>query len=179
MPGLPASVARVQREARGRAVLWLLRRNGGESRMSPAHRIPLRDRIADKIRVNLDTRCWLWTGCTRGRGYGAIDVDGSLQPAHRVVYELLVGPIPEGYQVDHLCREPACVNPDHLEAVTAAENNRRSSSPSAENARKTHCLNGHELTPENSYRPPGKEARYCRTCQARRSREHRERKAAA
>jgi len=70
--------------------------------------------------------CWLWTGGNDRRGYGRFsDADQRQVLAHRFAYELLVGPIPEGLDLDHLCRVPACVNPAHLEPVTNAENHRR------------------------------------------------------
>lgn len=86
--------------------------------------------------------------------------------AHRVAYEATVGPIPKGLQVDHLCRNRLCVNPSHLEAVTPAENKRRGFSPPAINARKTHCIHGHELAGANVYYRkdrPGR--RQCRECE--------------
>ena len=101
--------------------------------------------------------CWHWTGALR-RGYGAIKVGDVMREAHRVGYELLRGPIPEGLQIDHLCRNPGCVNPDHMEPVTARENTLRGVSPSAKAAKKTHCKNGH-LLPDN---PSGE--RRCRIC---------------
>lgn len=75
-----------------------------------------------------------------------------------------VGEIPDGYQVDHLCKQTRCVRPEHLEAVTPQENTLRSNSPAAINARKTHCPQGHEYTEENTYRPPSG-GRRCRACQ--------------
>lgn len=104
--------------------------------------------------------CWLWTGLVQSNGYGVFNVAGRPQRAHRVSYEMHVGPIPPGLQIDHLCRVRKCVNPAHLEPVTARENSRR--------AMRTHCVNGHEFTSENTYMNGGK--RYCRTCRRDRNR---------
>lgn len=70
--------------------------------------------------------CWMWTAWCKPKGYGRIDWRGYGRSAHRVSYEFFVGPIPEGMHLDHLCRRTGCIRPDHLEPVTAAENNRRS-----------------------------------------------------
>jgi hypothetical protein len=116
--------------------------------------------------------CWYWTGARDWKGYGVTHWFGQQLMAHRVVYEFLVGPIPEGLHVDHLCSVPRCVNPDHLEPVTAQENNRRSMSRSAVNARKTACHRGHDFTPENTYVNP-RGQRQCRACGAESARRRR------
>jgi len=77
-------------------------------------------------RVEKTDTCWLWTGSKTQGGYGQLSVDGVCVGAHRIAYRLLIGPYPAGYHIDHLCRVRNCVNPDHLEAVTVAENLRRS-----------------------------------------------------
>lgn len=107
--------------------------------------------------------CWLWRGGITTGGYGYMYIGRLRKPAHRVAYELVKGSIPEGFQIDHLCRVRGCVRPDHLEAVTAAENNRRSLSRSAMAARRQSCANGHEYTDENTMRGPDGE-RKCRQC---------------
>jgi len=90
--------------------------------------------------------------------------------AHRRVYTLLKGAIPDGLTLDHLCRFTSCVNPDHLEPVTAGENVLRGNTAGGINARKTHCVHGHEFTAANTvlYLTRGRPTRTCRTCQRRR-----------
>jgi len=113
--------------------------------------------------------CWLWQGTVSALGYGRITrADFSKAMAHRVAYELYVGPIPAGLELDHLCRVRSCVNPDHLEAVTRRENVLRSKSFAGENAAKSRCIHGHEFTPENTYTRPGSRRRECRACQSER-----------
>lgn len=114
--------------------------------------------------------CWLWRGGVNNQGYG--QYGGPL--AHRLAYELLVGPVPDGLVIDHLCKTPLCVNPDHLEPVTQGTNVLRDDSRTAKNAIKTHCDQGHEFTVETTYwRKNGD--RDCRPCKARRERERRQR----
>jgi hypothetical protein len=108
--------------------------------------------------------CWPWRGNLNSNGYGRLYVGIHRRAAHRIAYELLVGPIPEGLTLDHLCRNHACCNPAHLEPVTNRENIMRGDTIPAANARKTHCLHGHEFTPENvGFCSDG--SRRCRTCQ--------------
>lgn len=118
--------------------------------------------------------CWIWTGSKLRNGYGQFNRG----LAHRFAYKLLVGEIRPGHEVDHLCMRRDCVNPTHLEAVTSSENTRRSYGPSVAVARvtawsrsRTHCKHGHELTPANTYSPPGQPTwRVCRTCKSNRKR---------
>lgn len=113
--------------------------------------------------------CWVWTGYLSPAGYAMVKAGDVRRAAHRVAYELLVGPIPEGLTLDHLCENPPCVNPAHLEPVTAGVNNLRGNSPWALNAKKTHCKRGHPLSGDNLMIGTGGRRR-CRTCARLRSR---------
>ncbi len=109
--------------------------------------------------------CWLWTGALDSDGYGNVNRSKKSVGAHRYAYELLVGPIPAGMVLDHICRNRRCVNPAHLDPVTNRENILRGEGACARHARKTHCVHGHEFTPENTrIRPNG--SRRCVACVA-------------
>lgn len=108
--------------------------------------------------------CWLWRGTTNPRGYGMFrPYVGQARKAHRYAYELLVGPVPDGTELDHLCRNPRCVNPAHLEPVTHRENMLRGENPAARAARATHCRHGHAYDEANTQVTPTGERR-CRAC---------------
>ena len=106
--------------------------------------------------------CWEWQGARNDRGYGQIWIDGRLVYVHRLMYELHIGPIPDGHEIDHLCSNPPCARPGHLDAVTHSENAQRMWDR-GEREHKTHCKQGHEFTPENTY-TQSSGARGCRTC---------------
>lgn len=113
-----------------------------------------------------DDECWPWLGHVTRSGYGAISmasVTRSPLRAHRVAYTLERGEIPEGLVLDHLCRSRSCCNPAHLEPVTNEQNIERGEWLPVANAAKTHCIHGHEFTPENTYITP-EGHRACRTC---------------
>lgn len=126
---------------------------------------PVAERFWSKVRVDLYTGCWEWTAARHERGYGAFYVGPTRRRvfAHRVAYELSVGPIPEGLSLDHLCRNTGCVRPDHLEPVPHRENVVRGVSPVAENAAKTRCPKGHEYD-RTTARGDGRVMRTCSTC---------------
>ena len=115
--------------------------------------------------------CWSWVGPMGSNGYGLFKVNKRMQCAHRVVYEMHRGEIADGLQLDHLCRNRKCVNPDHLEPVTCRENLLRGHGLTAINAKKTHCPNGHALEGSNILWDDG--SRKCRTCNNERQRKAR------
>lgn len=126
-------------------------------RLSPAERF--------WARVEKSPTCWIWTGARTPLGHGRIRLEGYGESlAHRWAYIQLVGPIPEGLVLDHLCANPPCVNPAHMDPVTHWQNTRRGTAPSAVNARKTHCIRGHEFNLENT-RVRNDGSRDCKVCQ--------------
>lgn len=116
-----------------------------------------------------ESGCWEWIAGRSTFGYGITNYQRKQMKAHRASYLVFCGDVPEGLELDHLCRNRACINPAHLECVTSRENTLRGIGPAAMHAAKTHCLHGHEFSPENT-RIDSKGHRICRAC-------HRERQA--
>jgi len=108
--------------------------------------------------------CWQWRGSVTDKGYGHFHMDGKGYQAHRVAYMLFVSKIPDGKCIDHLCRNRACVNPNHLEVVTWKENILRGIGFSAVNSRKTRCIRGHKLSGHNLIIRSYDGTRMCRQC---------------
>ena len=140
---------------------------------------PVLMRFYAKIRVDPETGCWEWTGSqcgpVRATGrYGQMCVGGRNVRAHRLAYELFVGPIPDGLTIDHLCRNTLCANPIHLEPVPMEENLRRGQHHGGGGwwRYQTHCKRGHLFDDKNTYSDPAG-ARRCRICQANYQRQYR------
>lgn len=124
---------------------------------------PMPERFWRKVKQGGLEECWPWLASLNTTGYGEFYLDGKIRKAHRIAYELTVGPIPDGLTLDHLCRNRECVNPFHLDPVSMRENILRGAAPSARNARATHCPKGHPYSGRNLIvRPSG--SRGCRVC---------------
>lgn len=142
--------------------------------VGPPVRISIEDRFWAKVDKSGD--CWLWTAAKNNQGYGVFGIPGNKKVLpHRFSYELVKGPIPLGLTIDHLCRTPLCVNPDHLEAVTHRVNNLRGASQAALNAQKTYCPKGHAYSGDNLFvwKNTWGWTRRCRTCKNQQQRERR------
>ena len=120
------------------------------------------DRFNEKFVMEPNSGCWIWTAALYAHGYGAFYYQNRVRLAHRVAYYLFKGEIPEGYELDHLCRVRCCVNPDHLEVVTRRENLLRSPITPVN---RTHCPSGHEYTTDNVWLDQ-KSGRRCKICKA-------------
>ncbi len=119
------------------------------------------EKFLERVEPEPNSGCWLWIGHVNDNGYGLFHLNGRNVRAHRFAYEHYRGPVPEGLDLDHLCRNRACCNPDHLEAVTRQINIKRGAIGS-----KTHCVRGHEFTKENTGTRTERRhgGRYCRAC---------------
>ena len=115
--------------------------------------------------------CWTWTSAHNGFGYGQISINDKTYLSHRISYQLYKGSIPDGLELDHLCSNNMCVNPDHLEPVTHTENMRRSA---INKKPTTHCKQGHEYTKENTYNSPNTVSKTCIICRKESSKKLRE-----
>jgi len=124
-------------------------------------------RFWDKVYVDTQHGCWWWTGVLERKGYGRYWNIGSMRMAHRTAYQFLIGDIPDGLTIDHLCRVTRCVNPNHFEVVTNRVNVLRGEASAARNARKSECKRGHPLSGDNLLACTGRggrKSRQCRTC---------------
>lgn len=119
-------------------------------------------------KVQISPGCWEWRGAKNQKGYGQINISRHMVKVHRWAYEQANGPIPAGMQLDHLCRNPSCVNPSHVEPVTNQENALRGW---VARGLPTHCGKGHAFTPDNIYITRQGKGRACRSCQIQRSTE--------
>lgn len=147
----------------------------------PSHYVPYPKNTMDHFWMKVDTGrkndCWNWLGCLRN-GYGCFQMDYRSDYSHRFAYEDKVGAIPEGLEIDHLCRNRRCCNPHHMEPVTRAENVLRGFGLGALNKRKTHCHKGHHFDSANTFMDSHGH-RQCRICKRERERMAYKRKRAA
>lgn len=108
--------------------------------------------------------CWVWLGFIDKRGYGTFKVNDKTVRAHRASYAIFCGDLVPGLTINHKCSNRKCVNPDHIEQVTMAENNLAAATASTINKSKTHCIRGHAFDAKNTYLKPDGRGRECRTC---------------
>lgn len=130
----------------------------------PRQRVASGASLEERILLHTDRSgdCWLWTATRGSNGYGKAYYDGKVRYAHRLSYIAFVGEIPDGYQIDHLCRTPACCNPFHLEAVTPSINTLRGLSTGAKARRRAACMHGHPYDEHGVMRYGRRVCRLCR-----------------
>lgn len=136
----------------------------------------LRERIERNVFINELTGCWLWLGSCDRHGYGRLTVDRKPRLAHRLSYEIFIGPVPVGLELDHECDRRECVNPKHVVPKTHRENMLRGGrGVGAINARKVRCEHGHPFDEKNTYRHRSR--RSCRACNAKAAKRYKKRRA--
>ena len=124
------------------------------------------------LAVDLAAPCWIWQGYVLPTGYGQLIIRQRKWRAHRYMWTMMRGPIPDGLDLDHLCRNRLCINPQHLEPVTRRENLLRGEGFAGVNARKTHCAHGHPFDGLNTGRRTGRSGRFCLACSREHGRKH-------
>lgn len=127
-------------------------------------------------RVEPAEGCWFWNGAHSSGGYAYLQHTGKANRVIRLIYEAMWKDIDEGMVLDHLCSNVWCISPSHLEEVTPQVNTLRGGGPASLNAKKTECLRGHDLTPENTYIRKDRTGRYCKQCISIRDKQYLERK---
>lgn len=131
---------------------------------------PVEERLGDKFTIG--PGCWIWHAAIDDNGYGRVHNPGGSCLAHVVLYEFVVGPVPDGLELDHTCRTPSCVRPSHMEPVTHAENMARVPRELFDShSHITRCPRDHAYTPANTYRRNG--SRHCKACKLESQRRHR------